>query len=69
MRRHHLIMLLPLFVTAGFVGWVTVSPESVPMPVIVVVLVLGPGAFVAAVLGHQSRGRRRRANGRSLFGR
>ncbi|SEN79261.1 hypothetical protein [Nonomuraea pusilla] len=69
MRRHHLIVLLPLFVTAGFVGWFTASAESVPIPIIVTVLVLGPSVFVAAGLWHWWRVRRRRANGRSLFGR
>ncbi|GAA1771792.1 hypothetical protein [Nonomuraea bangladeshensis] len=69
MRRHHLIVLLPLLVTAGFVGWITASPESVPLPVIVAVLVLGPSVFVAAVLGHQWWARRRQSNDRSLFSR
>ncbi|MFF0861429.1 hypothetical protein ACFYUV_06735 [Nonomuraea sp. NPDC003560] len=67
MRRHHLIVLLPLFITAGFGGWITASPGSVPLPVIVAVLVLGPSVFVVAVLGHHWWTRRRQTNDRSLF--
>ncbi|MFI6184287.1 hypothetical protein ACIA8R_52780 [Nonomuraea sp. NPDC051191] len=62
-----MIVLLPLFVITGFIGWISASPEGVPIPVIVAAAVLGPSVFVAAVLGHRSR--RRRANVRSLFDR
>lgn len=68
MRRHHLILFIPVFVTAAFVGWITAAPGSVPVPVTVGVLILGPTSFVAAVLWQRCRARRRWANGRSLFG-
>jgi uncharacterized membrane protein YfcA len=69
MRRHHLLMFIPVLVTAVIVGWAAADPGSVPAPVVVAVLVGGPGMFTGAVLGHRWRARRRAADGRSLFGR
>lgn len=68
MRRHHLFMLVPVFVTAGFVGWITAAPGNVPLPVTVVVLIGGPSLFAGVVLGRRWRLRRKALNGRSLFG-
>ncbi|MEV4018960.1 hypothetical protein AB0J35_51605 [Nonomuraea angiospora] len=68
MRRHHLILSVPLLVAAAF-AWITAAPGSIPTPIIIAVLVLGPIAFVAAVLCHRWRNRRRWANNRSLFDR
>ncbi|MFI6396164.1 hypothetical protein [Nonomuraea sp. NPDC050540] len=61
-------MLAPVLVTAAYVGWVTATPGSIPVPVTVVVLIGGPGLFLGLVLGRCWRVRRRAANDRSLFG-
>jgi membrane protein implicated in regulation of membrane protease activity len=57
-RRHHLIVLIPVLVTAAFVGWVIAAPDSVPTPLTVAVLTLGPSAFVGAALWRRWRTRR-----------
>jgi hypothetical protein len=68
MRRHHLLLFIPVLVTAMFVGWTTADPSSAPTPVVVAVLVGGPCVFAGVVLGHRWRLRRRMTKGRSLFG-
>ncbi|MBB5076308.1 hypothetical protein [Nonomuraea endophytica] len=68
MRRHHLFMLVPVLITAGFVGWITAAPGSTPMPVKVAVLIGGPSLFAGVVLGRRWRLRRKALNSRSLFG-
>ncbi|MFI9552736.1 hypothetical protein [Nonomuraea endophytica] len=68
MRRHHLLMLVPVLVTGAFVGWITAAPGSIPMPVTSAVLIGGPSLFLGVVLRLRRRLRRKALNAHSLFG-
>ncbi|MFE0151354.1 hypothetical protein ACFWY5_29700 [Nonomuraea sp. NPDC059007] len=57
-----------MLITAAYVGWITATPDSIPVPITVAVIIGGPSLFLGAVLGSRWRNRRRAARRRSLFG-